>query len=119
MRVSIYSTKAGLHWDRTFNETSTFASTFTPAGRYPSGCWVESSGRLRLKLAVSIVDGGWVWQPIGGRLGGIAFPVWLLPRTVASKCIDNGRYQFKVEVSLPLLGTLLSYGGKLALDSGT
>lgn len=113
MRVSIYSSEAGLHWDRSFNETSTFASTFTPAGRYPSGYWVESSGLLRLKLAVAIVDGGWVWQPIGGRLAGVPFPVWLLPRTVASKRIDNGRYQFKVEVGLPLLGTVLSYSGNM------
>jgi len=114
MRVAIYSTETSLHWNRTFNETSTFDSTFTPAGCYPSGYWVESSGLLRLKLAVSIVDGGWVWRPIGGRLGGIPFPVWLLPHTVASKCVNNGRYQFKVEVSLPLLGTMLSYSGDLA-----
>jgi hypothetical protein len=114
MRVAIYSTGTELHWDRTFNETSTFASTFTPSGRYPSGYWVESSGLLRLKLAVSIVDGGWVWRPIGGRLGRIPFPIWLLPRTVASKRIDNGQYQFKVEIGLPLLGTILSYRGNLA-----
>lgn len=114
MGVSIYSTEAGLHWDRTFNETSVFASTFTPTGRYPSGYWWESSGLLRLKLAVSIVDGSWVWRPIGGRLWGIAFPVSLLPRTVASKGIDNGQYRFSVEVRLPLLGTMLSYSGNLS-----
>jgi hypothetical protein len=114
MRVAIYSTETRLHWNRTFNETSTFNSTFTPAGRYPSGYWVESSGLLRLTLAVAIVNGGWAWQPIGGRLWGIPFPVRLLPRAVASKCIDNGRYRFNVEINLPLLGTVLSYGGKLA-----
>lgn len=116
MRVSIYSTETELHWDRTFNETSRFASTFTPTGRYPSGYWIELSGLLRLKLAVSIVNGGWVWRPIGGHLWGIACPVWLLPRTVASKCIDNGQYQFKVKVGFPLLGTVLSYSGNLALE---
>jgi hypothetical protein len=119
MRVSIYSSETALHWDRTFNNSSTFASTFTPAGRYPSGYWVESSGRLRLQLAVFIVNGGWVWRPIGGRLWGVPIPVWFLPRTVASKCIDDGQYQFKVEVGLPLLGTALSYRGKLALTSGS
>lgn len=114
MSVAIFSTDTELHWNRTFNETSTFASTFTPTGRYPSGYWIESSGLLRLKLAVSIVNGGWVWRPIGGRLAGIPFPLWLLPRTAASKCINNGQYQFKVEVGLPLLGTVLSYSGNLA-----
>ncbi len=113
MSVSIFSTDTELHWNRTFNKTSRFASTFTPAGRYPSGYWVESSGLLRLKLGVSIVNGGWVWRPIGGRLAGVPFPLWLLPHTAASKCINNGLYQFKVEVGLPLLGTVLSYSGNL------
>jgi hypothetical protein len=116
MRVDIYSSEAGLHWNRTFNETSRFISTFTPTGRYPSGHWWESSGLLRLKLSVSIDNGGWVWQPTGGRLGRIPFPVWLLPRTVASKRIDHGHYQFKVEIGLPLLGPVLSYGGNLRPD---
>jgi hypothetical protein len=116
MSVAIFSTDTELHWNRTFNEASTFASTFTPTGRYPSGYWVESSGLLRLNLGVSIVNGGWVWRPIGGRLAGVPFPLWLLPRTAASKRIDNGQYQFNVEVGLSLLGTVLSYSGNLSSE---
>jgi Domain of unknown function (DUF4166) len=116
MKVSIYSNQMELHWDRTFNETSTFASTFTPLGKYPSGHWVESSGQLRLSLGVSIVNGGWVWRPRGGRLWGIPVPAWLLPRTAASKHVEGGLYRFSVELSLPLVGTVLSYSGKLAPD---
>ena len=37
-------------------------------------------------------------------------PLWLLPETTAYKCIEGGRYRFCVSISLPLLGTVLSYG---------
>ncbi|HKY01215.1 MAG TPA: DUF4166 domain-containing protein [Burkholderiales bacterium] len=116
MSVSIYGNEKELHWDRTFNEAYTFTSTFTPSGSYPYGHWIESSGRLRLNLGVSIVNGGWIWRPMGGRLWGIPIPILLLPRTSASKRIEGGLYQFNVDVGLPLLGTALSYSGKLVLE---
>jgi hypothetical protein len=81
--VDIHGTGTALHWDRRFGQASTFFSTFTPVGHHPTGRWVESLGLLRLDLGVSIVDGGWVWQPRGGgRLGGMPLPAWLLPRAV-------------------------------------
>jgi hypothetical protein len=113
LEVAIYSNATELHWDRTFNKTSAFLSTFTPVGRYPSGHWVESSGPLRLYLGVCIVDGGWQWQPKGASLWFLPVPAWALPRTSASKRIESGLYQFNVQIALPLLGTVLAYGGKL------
>lgn len=46
-------------------------------------------------------------------LHGVRMPLWLLPRTTAYKRIEAGRYRFQVAFSLPLLGTVLSYGGLL------
>lgn len=114
LAVSIFSTREALHWNRTFNEASEFSSVFTPVGRYPAGHWVESSGPFQLLFGVSIVQGGWEWQPRGGRLYGLPIPAWLLPHTSASKRADQGRYQFSVEVTVPLFGKVLAYSGKLA-----
>ena len=115
LKVSIHSTAQALHWDRTFNETSEFRSVFTPVGHYPDGHWIESSGSLRLRVGVAIVNGGWVWEPRGGQLWGLPVPTWLLGHTSASKQIELGLYQFTVRIDLPLLGPVLAYGGRLAL----
>jgi hypothetical protein len=114
LEVCIHGGPAALHWDRTFGDGATFASVFTPAGSYPSGHWVESSGALRLKLGVAIVDGGWEWQPRGGWLWGVPIPPWLLPHTSASKRIEQGGYRFTVRVRVPMLGQVLCYSGILA-----
>jgi hypothetical protein len=113
LKVSIYSIANELHWDRTFNEGSKFASVFIPSGSYPSGSWMENAGVFRLKLGVSIVDGGWVWQPKGAWFWFVPMPNWLLPRTTASKRIDHDLYEFKVQINLPIVGKILAYGGKL------
>jgi len=114
LTVHIHSSATTLHWNRTFGDGDTFASVFTPVGTYPTGHWVESSGALRLFLGVAIVDGGWEWRQRGGRLWRVPVPAWLLPRTTASKRIEQGAYHFAVRVSIPLLGEVLSYGGTLA-----
>jgi len=113
LTVHIHSSASALHWNRTFGDGATFASVFTPVGVYPTGYWIESSGALRLYLGVAIVDGGWEWRQRGGRLWGIRIPAWLLPRTTALKRIEQGAYHFTVRVSVPLLGDVLSYSGKL------
>ena len=41
----------------------------------------------------------------------------MLGSTVAYKEIIEGRYNFQVEIRLPLLGTILRYGGLLALEA--
>lgn len=115
-RVAIHSTATELHWYRSFGAGAMFASTFTPVGQYPAGYWVERSGALRLHLGVDIVDGAWHWRQRGARLHGIPIPAWLLPRSVASKRIEGGAYCFDVRISLPLVGTVLSYAGRLAAD---
>lgn len=116
LKVSIHSTATALHWDRTFNENSEFKSVFTPVGHYPDGHWIESSGSLRLRVGVGIVNGGWVWEPRGGQLWGLPIPTWLLGHTSASKQIELGLYQFNVRIDLPLFGNVLAYGGQLTLS---
>jgi len=116
LQVSIYSQDGALHWDRRFNEHAEFKSVFVPVGHYPDGYWLESTGALRLRLGVSIVNGGWHWQHRGTRLWRMPLPKWLAPRTVAYKEVRNGMYHFHVELVFPLFGRVLSYGGSLGLD---
>lgn len=118
-RVDIHGTDDSLHWNRCFAYSSLLRSHFQPRGSWPEGYWLESTGALKLALAVDIQQGGWYWRPLKAWLHGVRIPLWLLPRTEAYKRIEDGRYHFHVGFSLPLLGNLLSYSGALQLDRTT
>lgn len=115
LEVEIHSASGVLHWSRRFNGSSRFVSRFRPVGVYPSGHWVERTGPLTLLLGVQVVDGGWHWRHRGTRWLGVPLPRFLLPRTLASKAIEEGGYRFSVEIRMPLLGKVLGYAGTLAL----
>lgn len=116
LEVRIASDAAGLHWSRRFNDGPTFDSVFEPVGCYPDGHWVERSGALELRLQVALVEGAWHWRQQRLRVFGVPLPGWLMPRTIASKRAADGNYLFSVAVQVPLLGTVLSYGGSLQLQ---
>ncbi len=40
-------------------------------------------------------------------------PRALMPTTIASKSIEDGRYRFSVEVVVPVLGAVMGYAGAL------
>jgi Domain of unknown function (DUF4166) len=113
LSVNISHHADGLHWDRCFDDALWMRSTFLPIGRLPDGHWVEKTGGIALTLTVDVIDGGWHWRCLGVTLAGIPMPRWLFPSSTAYKTIENGKYRFYVGLSLPLLGTVLSYGGML------
>lgn len=117
LEVNIFSDAQGLHWHRRFNDGPEFRSCFVAHGNFPHGYWVETAGSVELRLGVRIVDGAWHWQQRGARCKGMPLPRWLMPRTVAYKGVRDGLYRFSVDVRLPLLGSLLSYRGGLALQA--
>lgn len=114
--VTIHSRNDALHWNRRFGDGAYLCSTFHPCGSWPDGYWIESTGAMRLALAVETTDRGWRWRPLKAWLHGMRIPLWLLPRTTAYKRIENDHYHFYVGFSLPVLGTLLSYSGNLSAD---
>ncbi|MBU1285087.1 MAG: DUF4166 domain-containing protein [Gammaproteobacteria bacterium] len=118
-QVDIHDSDNTLHWNRCFADSAMLFSRFQPSGSWPNGHWLESTGALKLALAVDVHQGGWYWRPLKAWLHGVRLPLWLLPRTEAYKRIEEGRYQFYVGFSLPLLGNLLSYSGALTLGSTT
>ena len=114
LQVNIHSEAGVLHWGRSFNGQSEFNSKFQPVGHYPSGHWLEQSGRLSLVLGVEVRDGSWHWQHRRTSLFGIPIPRALCPATLASNGIEGELYRFSVEVRAPALGKLLGYSGTLA-----
>jgi hypothetical protein len=102
-----------LHWDRRFENGNCMVSRFRPVGTWPDGYWLEETGQLRLRLTVDIVEGGWHWRPLGLRWGWVPLPLGLVPRSLAYKRIEGGRYRFEVAFTLPVFGRLLRYGGLL------
>ncbi len=111
--VEISHTPDFLLWLRRFSNSSTMLSVFQPVGCWPDGYWIEQTGFLQLRLTVDIIEDGWYWRVLSARAGKLVFPKWLLPRSTAYKRIENGKYYFCVEFALPLLGTLVRYGGVL------
>lgn len=49
----------------------------------------------------------------GWSLFGLPLPLALAPRSLASEWEDDGRFQFNVPISLPLIGRLVYYRGWL------
>lgn len=113
LQVSINHNDTGLLWDRTFGHSHEMKSVFTPHGSFPDGYWVESSGNISLFLGVQIIDGGWHWVQKRMEFKGVPLPLSIFPKTTAYKTIVDGRYVFSVSFTLPVLGKLLSYSGRL------
>jgi hypothetical protein len=116
--VRITHTRDTLQWDRRFGADHWMPSTFIPIGVWPSGYWIERTGRIALRLTVDVIDGGWHWRCLGARFGRVPIPLWLLPRTRAHKCVRDGKYVFHVGLALPLFGNVLSYEGTLEAVPG-
>jgi hypothetical protein len=70
---------------------------------------------VHLGLRVDVIDGAWHWRCVAAWVRGWRIPLWLLGRTAASKRVVDGRYRFNVDLSLPVFGRVLSYGGDLVL----
>jgi hypothetical protein len=114
--VQISHDERAMSWDRCFDRRYRLHSSFCPEGRWPDGRWIEKTGAIELALTVDVIEGGWHWRVVGARLHGLPLPLWLVPRSHASKRIEEGRYRFFVGFSLPLVGPILSYGGLLELE---
>jgi len=114
--VDINHTATSLLWVRRFDNGAMLESRFTPTGTWPRGFWVEETGRLKMHLTVDIVDGGWQWRLLQARFGRLRLPMCLFPRMIAGKRIADGRYEFRVNFSMPLLGSMLCYQGNLTAD---
>lgn len=121
LRVEIGHQPDRLLWSRCFDDCfgagfgtrQRMDSTFHPVGAWPDGLWLEQTGPVRLGLAVEVIDGAWYWRCRKVWLHGVRLPLVLFPQSTAYKCVEDGRYRFQVTFTMPLLGSVLAYGGLL------
>ena len=115
LKVEIKNNNGFLVWSREFDRNNKMVSIFTPFDIYPNGFWREQTGVIKLDLGVKVIDGGWYWQQKAIWFKSLQLPLWLFPSSNAYKKIVNGFYEFSVSFSLPILGKLFSYSGRLSL----
>ena len=110
--VDVSHTHDALVWTREFDGMPT-VSHFRPAGNYPDGHWCERFGALEARLGVAIDEGGWRWLVRSICWHGVPVPLWCVPQSNAAKRITPAGYEFKVELVMPWLGSLIRYQGIL------
>ena len=113
LEVEIKNENGALVWSRQFDKNNKMISIFTPTGHYPGGFWREETGPIKMDLGVRVIEGGWYWQQRSIWFKSIRLPLWLFPSSHAYKKVVDGLYEFSVSFSLPIIGKLLSYSGKL------
>jgi hypothetical protein len=79
-----------------------------------NGLLVERLGPIQFRFLLHIADGAIYWNVAGVRLLGLLpLPVALFGRVQCRERAHAGRYEFRVEASLPLAGRLIHYEGWL------
>ena len=97
-------------WNRQFGDRR-FRSCFT----LDRGRLIESLGPFRLRLRLEARDDRLHYVLERVALFGMPFPRSLLPSLEAWEGERAGRYEFAVEVQLPIIGRLVRYEGLLDL----
>lgn len=98
-------------WSRTF-DGRTFESTF----RTEDVFLVEQIGPFSLYLDLKIEAGRLVYRLAAIRLGPLKLPRLLQPFLDAWEGEREGKYEFSVNVGLPLTGRVIRYAGQLDLQ---
>jgi len=82
--------------------------------RIHDGLLRERLGPLQFRFALHVGDGAIWWQTAGVRLFGLLpLPVSWFANVRCREREHEGRYEFLVEASLPLIGPLIRYEGWL------
>jgi hypothetical protein len=113
----IIRTEVRERWLRQFGEAE-FASTFTRVNKQNLLC--ENFGLLRFYYTLNVKDQRINWHCVNWSLAGIPLPDGLSPDVEAWEGSSaEGRYQFKVNIHVPLVGHLLGYAGSLTVVTAT
>lgn len=98
-------------WSRMFDGRK-FESVFA----LEDGDLVERIGPLSLVLKPVAESGRIQYRLAGMNLGPIALPRTLCPSLVAWEGEREGKYEFEVDIGLPLFGRIVRYSGLLDLE---
>ncbi|MGJ7489761.1 DUF4166 domain-containing protein [Variovorax sp. ZT4R33] len=76
---------------------------------------VEQLGAARLTFNLCEAGGRLEMRLMGLQFWGVRCPRWLLPTVIAEETGDSDRLHFRVQASLPGIGTVASYCGHLTI----
>ena len=100
------------HWRRTFAGRSFSSIQEEGQGRF-AGLLCERFGPLNAGMALVIEDGRMRLIVRRWSFLGIPMPLALAPRGDSYEFVQDGRFQFHVEIGHPLTGKIVSYRGSL------
>jgi hypothetical protein len=112
VRVDFSSSPTGEVWRRTFAGRS-FQSTQRRGEGRMQGLLAESFGPMTFGLAVVTANGGIELIVRRWRIFGVPLPRVLAPGGHARESAHDGRFNFDVEIGLPLVGRVVRYRGHL------
>ena len=113
VKLLVTTQSSGERWERTFGGGTPFV-TEQRAGE--SGLMIERIGRAEIRYRLEIAGGALFYRQTGTKLclGPLRLPLprWLAPRIAAREsAIDEKSTHISVEVTLPVIGRLISYKG--------
>ena len=99
-------------WERNFNGTRFHSTQEQGTGRM-QGLIVERFGPFAFGLALIVKDNELHLELQRWTLLGIPMPRAIAPRSIAFETSRNGRFNFSVQIALPIIGQLVHYRGWL------
>ncbi len=112
LTVTIGITEEGEHWDRSFDGKRMYSFQELGTGR-EAGLIVERFGVITVGLAIVENEGQLELMPRNWRFLGLPMPNFLLPSGRMFEHGANDRFNFNVEIRLPVVGPVVSYRGWL------
>lgn len=107
--VEFHADASGETWQRDFGGFP-MRSRLRDCG----GLLGERMGPMQFRFALNVHDGAIWWQTVGVRLFGLLpLPASWFADVRCREREHEGRYEFLVEASLPLIGSLIRYEGWL------
>jgi len=113
LRVEFLPDAKGETWKRDFG-----GHRMSSRLKCRKGLLCERLGPVQFRFQLHIADGAIYWNAAGVRLLGVLpLPAGLFGRVQCREREHAGRYEFRVEATLPLLGPLVRYEGWLEPDA--
>jgi hypothetical protein len=115
--VNFHPDGSGELWTRNFGGR-TFRSHQRLGTRRNRHLLVERFGIIDVALALVIKDQRLFLMPRRWSIFGVPLPKFLLPKGASFEAETDGRFCFDVEITLPIIGDIVSYQGWLEPDDG-
>ena len=110
--VTMNSTNGREHWTRNFDGHK-FSSVMTVGRGRLAYLLCEKFGPVNFGMALVLENGRLNYVPRGWTFLGIPMPHFLAPQGQTYENVEDGKFRFHVEITLPLIGHVVTYRGWL------